>query len=113
MRLVDCACVRDGVCIEKATDEAGGCVWLCFRGRFAKGAHAALVASGLAGIADGSAVQDETVAEVVGFLRREQGFEVLLDLAGIFVLRQTQFAADADAVCVGDDGGLAVDIAQN
>lgn len=69
----------------------------------AEGLHTAALAHRLPGGTDGSAVEDEAVAEVVALVRWEQGAQDQLDLLLVGLVVQTQPAGDADAVGVDDD----------
>ena len=78
----------------------------------AVGGAGAEVAVGFSGCADGSAVEDEAVAEVVGFVWWQNLAEFGFDFGGVFRIDEAHAVGDADAVGVYDDaaGGF-VDIA--
>ena len=73
-----------------------------------KGAGAAFRA---AGGTDITAKKDKAVAEIAALFWGDNLFQGQLNLVGILAFSQAQTAADADAVGVGDDGGLVENIA--
>lgn len=75
---------------------------------------AAMVTLRPPGNADGPAMIHEAVAELIAFLGRDDFPQGLLYLRGLpDVVRQSDQVAEADAVRVGDDGGLSVHISEN
>ena len=69
----------------------------------AKLGEGTLCTLGRAGGADVSAKQNDAMAKIAAFLRRQDGPQLLLHLLRVFSLGKTQSAADADAVGVADD----------
>lgn len=64
--------------------------------------------------ADGAAVVDEAVAELIAFLGRDNFPQFLLHLCGLLdVIHEADQVAEADAVRVRDDRGLAEDVAED
>ena len=66
---------------------------------FCKGAGFAL---GLSGSADGTAVENDAVAEVGTFFRGQNGSELVLDLFRLLAFGKAQFVGDSDAMGVTD-----------
>lgn len=76
--------------------------------------EAALIALRPSCNADGSAVIDKTMAELVAFLRRDDFPKSLFHLGGLLhVIDKADEIAEADAVRVGHDGRLSVNVAEN
>ena len=81
----------------------------------APGAEGAVWAVGLSGPADRPAVENQPVAEIVGFLRGQAGPELLLRLAGVLgAVGEAQKARDPHAVGVGyHHAGGVMDVPQD
>lgn len=74
----------------------------------------ALVAIWLAGGTHSASVQNQTVAEIRGCLRRDDGEQGFFHLGGIFdTVYETDAVGKADAVRIGDDGRLVKNIAED
>ena len=60
-----------------------------------------------------TSVQDGSVAEIVAFLRRKYRTKILFHLQRDCAFRETKSAGNANAVCIGNDSGLFINVAHN
>ena len=81
--------------------------------RLAERTQGAFAAFGTARGAEVAPEQDDPMAEIGAFLRRENGAELLFDLLRLLSGGKPESVADADVVRVSDDGaGASVNVAQ-
>ena len=81
---------------------------------FTKFIHAAALAHRLSRGADGSAVEDDTVTEIIALFRWQKSAQDQLDLLLIGLVVQPQSSCDTYTVCVYDDSALhAEDVAHH